>query len=426
MCSRRHNDSITIKQQAPMVTKGIRNEGSLCYAIAVLVQLHAIEEFRELFLLLAFSQQADSKDMTNAPIIHCIQALRQLFIAMKEQNNDEVDLLPFYHAFQSYLADEVDINRLGDSTEFFSNLCRLIKDFEKTITTNSEPRKSLLSLFQGQVSHTLRPVDQPSSEITLEKQQNENFLYLSLDIVSGNLYDALEQYSLPSTPFQLPWRLDSKDTTDSSKPVLLPTTRQTTVVVYPSVLVVHLRRYTIDKAVSSKKKKRAKPRKLHSYFAFPNLLEAPTVDTKDALYELRGTVVHAGRDLLSGHNRSIIHFPLLAFDVKSPANNTTTQDQDSNNIDIEAVDEDNDAMDEDSGSWLLYDDDQVTHYDIADLPGDCFGGLVDEDNNDEDDEEEDDGRFASSVMLFYERVTTSEEDSNEAPISEVADSLKGI
>lgn len=324
---------------------GIANPGSLCYLIAIVQQLFMIQPFRESILYIGrflspnideFRRQIEefaSPDKSKFSL--CLQsmiALVELFHNLQlnmNQSSTVVDIQPFYVALQNALSKEVDVHKARDASECFGDICKMMNMFFSSPLLPQLSTLSVPSIVQqylhGELLTTLKPVklNMDYDYSTMNITRSERFHYLSVDIDSGNLIDGFHSF-MKSHFIQFKWKVPivnektnnnndvkvhQKDIEHSTSMIPLLTEKKTVLKSLPTILVIHLNRFSYSTQYKCKLK-------LFDYFAFPKTFSATDIITDPivregnepltSVYNLVGITVHKGETAYDGHYYSII------------------------------------------------------------------------------------------------------------------------
>jgi hypothetical protein len=202
-----------------------------------------------------------------------------------------------------------------------------------------------------------------------------------VDIDSGNLYDSLKAF-MKSQFIQFKWRLPTNPATETNTTepteamgkdrngmTALLTEKQTLVKTWPSVLVIHLNRFTYSLQYKCKLK-------LFDFFQFPMVFDArevletegSTQGEEEALYDLVGVTIHEGDTAYDGHYYSIIK---------------SHQEREGEGEGGSKVE------------WLVFNDERVCRYEKDSLE-EFYG--VKYDNDDEENSDEEDNKKVDTVI----------------------------
>lgn len=338
--------------------RGISNPAALCYMISILHQLYMMPLLREHILSLK------QEDYLNSTLVSKVSLLWHTLY--EDTGGDPIDCVPIWDAMYFHNAG-ADIFMQKDASEFSSDfLSKLLKELD----IDTQACIYTKDMLCGQLVNKLSTEgDASTAKSVLEK--TERFFTVSVPVhileESINLERALLEFTKEE---QIPFRWPDYGNASAAVRTAVPTVKTTRFQYLPKHLTFHLKRFKFDM-------KSMRKVKLHNRFEFPRILDmapymsaspgagAVSVSVSDdtataqgstqgvpvagpsTRYRLSGAVIHKGRSASSGHYYSLIRQrggALTELDVVRPE------------------------------QWLLFNDHEVSVFDLRDLETEAFGG----------------------------------------------------
>ena len=372
-----NNNSRKKKKGKTLGYVGLKNNGCICYMNSILQQMYMVPPFRYSIMSSDdkrgknFQKSIFNNNMYDDNLLHQLQRMYTFLTYSEKQAYNPKD---FCASFKDF--DGAPINPLlqQDSQEFFNNFCDKIENCLK----NTKYKYIIDNIFTGKTC----------SSVICEKCKTvsnrfENFYNLTLEVKNiSNLYESLEKLIEPEKIEQFNCEKCKEKVTIS---------KRTSLAKLPNVLFVHLKRFYMNYEVE-------RTEKINSKFEFPNTLnlkkfcaeeiyknnndgkayETDEIYPKEEQYyeyELKGINVHLG-NAQGGHYISFI-------DVE--------RDGHDNELNIKNSIENNTIK----SKWLKFNDSIVSEFDTKDIPGESYGGYVDNNLNNEN--------IQNAYLLIYER-----------------------
>lgn len=325
---------------------GIINPSCICYMNSSLQQLFMNPRFRSSMLSARVDSCADTdheSDGQPTPAGYFSQ-LQNLFANLLYSEAKAANPQMFCDAYTNIDGSPLDITEQMDVNEFLNILFDRLEN-----TLKGSDHSDILEPFSGKLSNQI--ICQRCHSVS---ERIENFHAVEVDVKNRNqLVDGLDAFCEGETLSGDNAYFCGKC---QSKQIAL---KRTCIKSLPSSLVLTLKRFGFNYENMSRTK-------LHNPVEFPmdlNMLpytsqsQNPEVDTSAFQYELVGVIVHSG-SATAGHYISYSRELL---------------------------------PDGSRGNWFEFNDEEVNEFDIADLPGKCFGYR----------------RFCSAYLLFYDKVERS-------------------
>ncbi|KAE8407660.1 hypothetical protein BDV37DRAFT_5930 [Aspergillus pseudonomiae] len=340
--------------RSPEGYAGLKNLSNTCYLNSLLTQLFMNVPFRD------FMMRLDLVDPLDSQIL--LEETKKVFGYMQETWLKSVDPQGLVDSIRTYDNEPVDVTVQMDVDEFYN----LLFDRWEAQITNAEDKKQFRSFYGGQLVQQIK-----SKECPHISERLEPFSAIQCDIkgkasleeslqayVEGEIMQGDNKYSCTSCGRHV----------DAVKRACLKDV--------PDNLIFHLKRFDFDMVTMMRSK-------INDEFQFPEhidmspfkveYLSDPDAEVQEDLFELVGVLVHSGT-AESGHYYSYIRERPTA-----------------------------DAR----GSWVEFNDSDVTRFDQSKIADQCFGGYNDSMNNTSMGQV----RFNkvwNAYMLFYQRVSSME------------------
>ncbi|KAI9374010.1 hypothetical protein BJX61DRAFT_541164 [Aspergillus egyptiacus] len=339
--------------RSPEGYAGLRNLSNTCYLNSLISQLFMNVGFREFMLGLNITDPFSSQKLLNET--------KKVFGYMQDSWLKSVDPQDFVDTIRTYDNEPVDVNIQMDVDEFYN----LLFDRWEAQITNPEDKKRFRSFYGGQLVQQIK-----SKECSHISERLEPFSAIQCDIkgkasleeslqayVEGEIMQGDNKYSCTSCERHV----------DAVKRACLKDV--------PDNLIFHLKRFDFDMVSMMRNK-------INDEFQFPERINmAPfTVqylsdtneEVQDDVFELVGVLVHSGT-AESGHYYSYIR--------ERP------------------------APDGRGGTWVEFNDSDVSRFDPGRIGEQCFGGYSETVHSASVGQV----RFNkvwNAYMLFYQRVSS--------------------
>ena len=332
------NDRFGLRSEAGH--SGLRNLSNTCYLNSLLTQLYMNLEFRKLFFNLSRPNDLAFE-------------LCKVFANMQSSAAKSVNPIRAVEAIRTYDNEPIDVSIQMDVDEFFN----LIFDRLESEMPSPEAKVKFRSIYGGQLVQQIKSKEcehiserlEPFSAIQCEIRGKHDLEESLRAYVQGEVMQGDNKYSCSGCNRHV----------EAVKRACLKD--------IPDHLIFHLKRFDFDIQTMTRCK-------INDEFAFPDRIDmAPysierlsdeSADGPEDLFELVGVLVHSGT-AETGHYYSLIR--------DQPATMTSR------------------------GSWLQFNDADVTVFDESRLRDHCFGGS-----------DQHFPRVWSAYMLFYQRVTSLE------------------
>ncbi|KJK61380.1 protein of unknown function DUF3517 [Aspergillus parasiticus SU-1] len=340
--------------RSPEGYAGLKNLSNTCYLNSLLTQLFMNVSFRD------FMMRLDLVDPLDSQIL--LEETKKVFGYMQETWLKSVDPQGLVDSIRTYDNEPVDVTVQMDVDEFYN----LLFDRWEAQISNAEDKKKFRSFYGGQLVQQIK-----SKECPHISERLEPFSAIQCDIkgkasleeslqayVEGEIMQGDNKYSCTSCGRHV----------DAVKRACLKDV--------PDNLIFHLKRFDFDMVTMMRSK-------INDEFQFPEHIDMspfkvehlsdPDAEVQEDLFELVGVLVHSGT-AESGHYYSYIR--------ERPTADTR-------------------------GSWVEFNDSDVTRFDPSKIADQCFGGYNDSMNNNSMGQV----RFNkvwNAYMLFYQRVSSME------------------
>ncbi|KAE8383353.1 hypothetical protein BDV26DRAFT_137686 [Aspergillus bertholletiae] len=340
--------------RSPEGYAGLKNLSNTCYLNSLLTQLFMNVSFRD------FMMRLDLVDPLNSQML--LEETKKVFGYMQETWLKSVDPQGLVGSIRTYDNEPVDVTVQMDVDEFYN----LLFDRWEAQISNAEDKKKFRSFYGGQLVQQIK-----SKECPHISERLEPFSAIQCDIkgkasleeslqayVEGEIMQGDNKYSCTSCGRHV----------DAVKRACLKDV--------PDNLIFHLKRFDFDMVTMMRSK-------INDEFQFPEhidmspfkveYLSDPEAEVQEDLFELVGVLVHSGT-AESGHYYSYIR-------------ERPTADS--------------------RGSWVEFNDSDVSRFDPSKIADQCFGGYNDSMNNTSMGQV----RFNkvwNAYMLFYQRVSSME------------------
>ncbi|TPX26244.1 hypothetical protein DIZ76_011705 [Coccidioides immitis] len=348
--------------RSPEGYAGLRNLSNTCYLNSLFTQLFMNIDFRK-FMLQVPAEETD-------PNQRLLVETKRLFAYMQNTWQKSVDTLPTVEAIRTFENEMIDITIQMDVDEFYN----LLFDRWEGQIQSTEDKKAFRSFYGGQLVQQIK-----SKECEHISERVEPFSAIQCDIKGkSGLEDSLRAY----VEGEMMQGDNKYSCTSCNRHV--DAVKRACLKDIPDNLIFHLKRFDFD--VSSMMRS-----KINDEFHFPERIDmAPFkvehLSNADApveadIFELVGVLVHSGT-AESGHYYSYIK--------ERPSRNF--------------------------GSWVEFNDADVSRFDPSKIPDLCFGGINDPYHG----PNLGPVRFNkvwNAYMLFYQRVFSMEVAQSEYKLS---------
>ncbi|EGD93595.1 ubiquitin carboxyl-terminal hydrolase [Trichophyton tonsurans CBS 112818] len=332
---------------------GLRNLSNTCYLNSLFTQLFMNLDFRKFILEVETSED----DPTQAVLTET----KKVFAYLQDTWQKSVDPQNAVDTIRTYDNEPIDINIQMDVDEFYN----LLFDRWESQIRSAEDKKKFRSFYGGQLVQQIK-----SKECEHISERLEPFSAIQCDIKGKpGLEDSLRAY----VEGEIMQGDNKYSCTSCGKHV--DAVKRACLKDIPDNLIFHLKRFDFD-VISMMRSK------INDEFHFPeridmspftiDYLSNPDAPIEPDMFELVGVLVHSGT-AESGHYYSYIK--------KRPSAGP-------------------------NNSWVEFNDSDVTRFDPAKIPDQCFGGTGDNMHSLSH------VRFGCKVwnayMLFYQRVSSME------------------
>lgn len=329
---------------------GLKNLSNTCYLNSLLTQLFMNVEFRDFMLQLDLTEPDTSQKL--------LDETQKLFANMQETWLKSVDPQGLVDTIRTYENEPIDVTIQMDVDEFYN----LLFDRWEGQVVDPEQKKKFRSFFGGELVQQIK-----SKECSHISERLEPFSAIQCDIkgkasleeslqayVEGEIMQGDNKYSCTSCGRHV----------DAVKRACLKDV--------PNNLIFHLKRFDFDMITMMRNK-------INDEFQFPERIDMSPFkveylseqdnEVQPDIFELVGVLVHSGT-AESGHYYSYIR--------ERPTAGS-------------------------SGSWVEFNDSDVSKFDESKIADQCFGGI-----NDSAVSANGNVRFSkvwNAYMLFYQRVS---------------------
>ncbi|KAE8348923.1 hypothetical protein BDV28DRAFT_73623 [Aspergillus coremiiformis] len=340
--------------RSPEGYAGLKNLSNTCYLNSLLTQLFMNVSFRDFMMRLRLLDPLGSQNL--------LEKTKKVFGYMQETWLKSVDPQGLVDSIRTYDNEPVDVTVQMDVDEFYN----LLFDRWEAQISDAEEKKKFRSFYGGQLVQQIK-----SKECPHISERLEPFSAIQCDIkgkasleeslqayVEGEIMQGDNKYSCTSCGRHV----------DAVKRACLKDV--------PDNLIFHLKRFDFDMVTMMRSK-------INDEFQFPEhidmspfkveYLSDAEAEVQEDLFELVGVLVHSGT-AESGHYYSYIR--------ERPTVDTR-------------------------GSWVEFNDSDVSRFDPSKIADQCFGGYNDSLNNTAMGQI----RFNkvwNAYMLFYQRVSSME------------------
>ncbi|RAL15100.1 putative ubiquitin C-terminal hydrolase [Aspergillus homomorphus CBS 101889] len=340
--------------RSPEGYAGLKNLSNTCYLNSLLTQLFMNVDFRDFMMRLELEDPDTSQNL--------LDETRKLFAYMQETWQKSVDSQAFVDTIRTYDNEAIDVTVQMDVDEFYN----LLFDRWEAQIPRPEDKKKFRSFYGGQLVQQIKSKEcphiserlEPFSAIQCEIKGKESLEESLQAYVEGEIMQGDNKYSCTSCGRHV----------DAVKRACLKDV--------PDNLIFHLKRFDFDMFTMMRSK-------INDEFKFPECIDMSPYNVEyladqstpiqEDMFELVGVLVHSGT-AESGHYYSFIR--------ERPTADTR-------------------------GSWVEFNDSDVSHFDHGKIPDQCFGGVNDSLGSSSMGQV----RFNkawNAYMLFYQRVSSME------------------
>ncbi|KAL4777550.1 hypothetical protein BDW60DRAFT_202441 [Aspergillus nidulans var. acristatus] len=338
--------------RSPEGYSGLKNLSNTCYLNSLLSQLFMNVGFREFMLGLKLTDPSASQKL--------LEETKKVFAYMQESWLRAVDPQEFVDSIRTYDNEPVDVTIQMDVDEFYN----LLFDRWEAQISSPEDRKRFRSFYGGQLVQQIK-----SKECDHISERLEPFSAIQCDIKGkANLEESLQAY----VEGEIMQGDNKYSCTSCGRHV--DAVKRACLKDVPDNLIFHLKRFDFDMVTMMRSK-------INDEFHFPeridmtpftvDYLSDSNADTQQDVFELVGVLVHSGT-AESGHYYSYIR--------ERPTANGR-------------------------GTWVEFNDSDVTRFDPGRIGEQCFGGYSDSLHSTSAGQV----RFNkvwNAYMLFYQRVSS--------------------
>ncbi|KAL6232934.1 hypothetical protein BDW75DRAFT_216372 [Aspergillus navahoensis] len=342
--------------RSPEGYAGLKNLSNTCYLNSLLSQLFMNVGFREFMLRLNLTDPTASQRL--------LDETKKLFAYMQESWLRAVEPQGFVDSIRTYDNEPVDVTIQMDVDEFYN----LLFDRWEAQISSPEDRKRFRSFYGGQLVQQIK-----SKECDHISERLEPFSAIQCDIKGkANLEESLQAY----VEGEIMQGDNKYSCTSCGRHV--DAVKRACLKDVPDNLIFHLKRFDFDMVTMMRSK-------INDEFHFPeridmmpftvDYLSDSSGDTQQDVFELVGVLVHSGT-AESGHYYSYIR--------ERPTANGR-------------------------GTWVEFNDSDVTRFDPGRIGEQCFGGYSDSLHSTSAGQV----RFNkvwNAYMLFYQRISSMESD----------------
>lgn len=347
--------------RAPEGYAGQTNLSNICYLNSLMTQLFMNVGFRKFML---DAPLADDEDVDQELLIET----KRLFSYLQNTWQRSVNPSDFIRTIQTYDNEQIDVNVQMDVDEFYN----LLFDRWENQIKSKELNKKFKSFYGGQLVQQIK-----SKECEHVSERLEPFSAIQCDIKGkANLEESLSAYVEGEV-----MQGDNKYLCSSCERHV-DAVKRACLKEVPDNLIFHLKRFDFDMLMMLRNK-------INDEFRFSSCIDMapyqatylnnPDEPVEPDMFELVGVLVHSGT-AESGHYYSFIKERPLATD--------------------------------NSSSWVKFNDAEVSRFQPAEIPNQCYGGR--RDFNDSSQPYRFDRTF-NAYMLFYQRVSSMEEEQVQFP-----------
>ncbi|OJJ67421.1 hypothetical protein ASPBRDRAFT_341882 [Aspergillus brasiliensis CBS 101740] len=340
--------------RSPEGYAGLKNLSNTCYLNSLLTQLFMNVGFRDFMLQLDLEDPEGSQKL--------LYETKKLFGHMQETWSKSVDSQAFVDTIRTYDNEPIDVTIQMDVDEFYN----LLFDRWEAQILDAESKKRFRSFYGGQLVQQIKSKEcphiserlEPFSAIQCEIKDKASLEDSLQAYVEGEIMQGDNKYSCTSCGRHV----------DAVKRACLKDV--------PDNLIFHLKRFDFDMVTMLRSK-------INDEFQFPEFIDMSpfkveylsdqTSEVKEDIFELVGVLVHSGT-AESGHYYSYIR--------ERPASGA-------------------------GGSWVEFNDSDVSRFDQAKIADQCFGGH----NDSMQPSAMGQVRFNkvwNAYMLFYQRASSME------------------
>ncbi|KAK2743058.1 hypothetical protein FQN57_005014 [Myotisia sp. PD_48] len=342
--------------RAPEGYAGLRNLSNTCYLNSLFTQLFMNVDFRKFMLEVEVSEDDESQML--------LSETKKVFSYLQDTWQKSVDTSGAVDCIRTHDNEPIDINIQMDVDEFYS---LLFERWESQIKS-AEEKKQFKSFYGGQLVQQIK-----SKECEHISERFESFSAIQCDI-KGNatLEDSLRAY----VEGEILQGDNKYSCTSCGKHV--DAVKRACLKDLPDNLIFHLKRFDFDVMTMMRSK-------INDEFHFPLQIDMapftieyqmnPDAPVKPDMFELVGVLVHSGT-AESGHYYSYIKERPTA---------------------------------ESNGSWVEFNDADVSRFDPAKISDQCFGGGMNDTLHGSGLHHMRFGKVWNAYMLFYQRVSSMEE-----------------